>query len=98
MAGCAALASRWGGRVRWRGKSNGKGCDEPGAGRAGKARARGQYPIYYPPEKTAAIARQSRTASNIVPAQLGGMQYLYGSGEAAALPRQSWRTLAAFVD
>jgi 5'-nucleotidase (lipoprotein e(P4) family) len=33
-----------------------------------------------------------------VPQQLHGMQYLYGSAEAAALTRQAWRALADFVD
>jgi 5'-nucleotidase (lipoprotein e(P4) family) len=32
------------------------------------------------------------------PAQLHGIQYLYGSAEAAALTRQTWRILADFVD
>lgn len=33
-----------------------------------------------------------------VPPQLHGMQYLYGSAEAAALTRQTWHMLADFVD
>lgn len=32
------------------------------------------------------------------PAQLRGIQYLYGSAEAAALTRQTWRMLADYVD
>jgi 5'-nucleotidase (lipoprotein e(P4) family) len=41
---------------------------------------------YVPPEPPAA------------PPQLHGIQYLYGSAEAAALSRQTWRMLADFVD
>ncbi len=41
---------------------------------------------YFPPEPPAA------------PPQLHGIQYLYGSAEAAALTRQTWRMLADFVD
>lgn len=41
---------------------------------------------YFPPEPPAA------------PPQLHGIQYLYGSAEAAALTRQTWRILADFVD
>jgi 5'-nucleotidase (lipoprotein e(P4) family) len=33
-----------------------------------------------------------------VPANLAGIQYLYGSAEAAALTRQTWRALADFID
>jgi 5'-nucleotidase (lipoprotein e(P4) family) len=33
-----------------------------------------------------------------LPANLHGIQYLYGSAEAAALTRQTWRILADFVD
>ncbi len=40
----------------------------------------------FPPEPPAA------------PPQLHGIQYLYGSAEAAALTRQTWRILADFVD
>ena len=42
--------------------------------------------IYYPPEPPPA------------PPQLHGIQYLYGSAEAAALTRQTWRILADYVD
>jgi 5'-nucleotidase (lipoprotein e(P4) family) len=41
---------------------------------------------YFPPEPPPA------------PPQLHGIQYLYGSAEAAALTRQTWRILADFVD
>jgi 5'-nucleotidase (lipoprotein e(P4) family) len=41
---------------------------------------------YFPPEPPAA------------PPQLHAIQYLYGSAEAAALTRQTWRMLADFVD
>ena len=41
---------------------------------------------YFPPEPPPAAA------------QLHGIQYLYGSAEAAALTRQGWRMLADFVD
>lgn len=41
---------------------------------------------YFPPEPPPA------------PPQLHGIQYLYGSAEAAALTRQTWRMLADFVD
>jgi len=41
---------------------------------------------YFPPEPPPA------------PPQLHGIQYLYGSAEAAALTRQTWRVLADFVD
>jgi len=41
---------------------------------------------YFPPEPPPA------------PPQLHGIQYLYGSAEAAALSRQTWRILADFVD
>ena len=41
---------------------------------------------YFPPEPPAA------------PPQLHGIQYLYGSAEASALTRQTWRILADFVD
>ncbi|WP_420137262.1 HAD family acid phosphatase [Sphingomonas sp.] len=40
-------------------------------------------------------AAAAQTAS--VPANLHGIQYLYGSAEAAALTRQSWRMLADYV-
>lgn len=33
-----------------------------------------------------------------VPPQLAGMQYLYGSGEAAAISRQAWAALVDYVD
>ncbi|WP_116089999.1 HAD family acid phosphatase [Sphingomonas crusticola] len=41
---------------------------------------------YYPPQPPP------------VPANLHGIQYLYGSAEAAALTRQTWRALADYVD
>lgn len=41
---------------------------------------------YFPPEPPPA------------PPQLHGIQYLYGSAEAAALTRQTWRVLADYVD
>jgi len=60
------------------------------AAKAPSAKARAAAPaaarIYYPPEPPAA------------PPQLHGIQYLYGSAEAAALTRQTWRILADFVD
>ena len=52
-----------------------------------KAKAPATAPkTYFPPEPPPA------------PAQLHGIQYLYGSAEAAALTRQTWRILADFVD
>lgn len=42
--------------------------------------------VFVPPEPPA------------VPAQLHGIQYLYGSGEAAALSRQVWHVFAAYVE
>jgi len=52
-----------------------------------KAKAAAAAPkTYYPPEPPAA------------PPHLHGIQYLYGSAEAAALTRQTWRILADFVD
>ena len=42
--------------------------------------------VHYPPEPPQ------------LPANLHGIQYLYGSAEAAALSRQTWRILADFVD
>jgi 5'-nucleotidase (lipoprotein e(P4) family) len=47
-----------------------------------------------------AFARKAaaKTAAPATPPQLQGMQYLYGSAEAAALTRQVWRMLADFVD
>lgn len=51
-----------------------------------KAAAPAAPKTYFPPEPPPA------------PPQLHGIQYLYGSAEAAALTRQTWRILADFVD
>jgi len=51
-----------------------------------KATAPAAAKTYFPPEPPPA------------PPQLHGIQYLYGSAEAAALTRQTWRILADFVD
>lgn len=52
-----------------------------------KARPASAAPkTYFPPEPPPA------------PPQLHGIQYLYGSAEAAALTRQTWRILADYVD
>ena len=52
-----------------------------------KARPAAAAPkTYFPPEPPPA------------PPQLHGIQYLYGSAEAAALTRQTWRILADYVD
>jgi 5'-nucleotidase (lipoprotein e(P4) family) len=52
-----------------------------------KARPAAAAPkTYFPPEPPP------------LPANLHGIQYLYGSAEAAALTRQTWRMLADFVD
>lgn len=62
----------------------------PGAARkAAPARAKPAVAApktYFPPEPPPA------------PPQLHGIQYLYGSAEAAALTRQTWRILADYVD
>jgi 5'-nucleotidase (lipoprotein e(P4) family) len=65
----------------------------PGASLAGKVRpaakakpAAAAPKPYFPPEPPPP------------PPQLHGIQYLYGSAEAAALTRQTWRILADFVD
>jgi len=52
----------------------------------GKAPATSAAKTYFPPEPPPA------------PPQLHGIQYLYGSAEAAALTRQTWRILADYVD
>ena len=58
--------------------------------KAAPARAKTVLPVapkpYFPPEPPPA------------PPQLHGIQYLYGSAEAAALTRQTWRILADYVD
>jgi 5'-nucleotidase (lipoprotein e(P4) family) len=51
-----------------------------------KATAPAAPKTYFPPEPPPA------------PPQLHGIQYLYGSAEAAALTRQTWRVLADYVD
>ncbi len=51
-----------------------------------RSKAAAAHRPYVPPEPPPA------------PAQLRGIQYLYGSAEAAALTRQTWRVLADYVD
>ena len=65
----------------------------PGVPLAGKAR-----PAVKPKPAAAAPKPYFPPEPPPPPPQLHGMQYLYGSAEAAALTRQTWRILADFVD
>jgi 5'-nucleotidase (lipoprotein e(P4) family) len=59
---------------------------------AGAAPARPKKPVA--PVAAAVVPPEAPA----VPPQLRGLQYLFGSGEAAALTRQVWHVLADFVD
>lgn len=62
---------------------------------AGPVAARSRPPVTKP---AATMAVPPASIPPAVPPQLAGMQYLYGSAEAAALTRQVWRNLADYVD
>lgn len=58
--------------------------------------ARARPPVPHRPRTTAAIP-VAPPLPPLAPPQLHGIQYLYGSAEAAALTRQTWRALVAHV-